>query len=180
VVAAGAIAATLALGPVIRRIETQTREKAPKSRIGRLAPALRAIADGVEEAIAQLRTANPALLVSLCGYMAFDILALWGSFRAIGFAPQLTIVWIAYLIGQLGNLIPLPGGIGGVELGLIGTLVLYGLPALTAAAAVLLYRVLELWIPGALGIVAFVQLRLLLRREADAIELCQPGDVVGI
>jgi uncharacterized protein (TIRG00374 family) len=179
-VAAGAIAATLALGPILGRLETRIRDRAAKSAVVRLAPALRATADGVEDAVAHLRTGNPMLLVSLFGYMVFDILALWGSFRAFGFAPQLTIVWIAYLIGQLGNLVPLPGGIGGVELGLIGMLILYGLPAATSTAAVLLYRVLELWIPAVLGIVAFVQLRMLLRREADAIELCRPGDSIEI
>ena len=63
---------------------------------------------------------------------------------------------MAHLIGQLGNWIPIPGGIGGVEAGLIGALLLYGLPAVTATAAVLLYRVIELWIPGLLGIAAFV------------------------
>jgi hypothetical protein len=62
----------------------------------------------------------------------------------------------------------------------VGALVLYGLPALTATAAVLLYRVIELWIPGVLGIAAFVQLRLLLRQETEAIKLCKPGDTVEI
>ncbi len=112
--------------------------------------------------------------------MVFDILALWASFRAVGSAPEVTIVWIAYIIGQLGNLIPLPAGIGGVELGLIGMLVLYGLPVVASTAAVLLYRLLELWIPAILGLVAFVQLRTLLRREADAIDLCRPGDQVEV
>ena len=60
------------------------------------------------------------------------------------------------LIGQLGNLIPIPGGIGGVEAGLIGALLLYGLRVVTATAAVLLYRVIALLIPGLLGIAAFV------------------------
>jgi uncharacterized protein (TIRG00374 family) len=170
--AAGAIGATLTLGRMIRRLSRPAPTTTARTRGGRLAAVLRATADGVEEAVAHLRTGNPVLLASLSGYMFFDILALWISFRALGFAPQLTIVWIAYLIGQLGNLIPLPGGIGGVELGLIGTLALYGLPALTATAAVLLYRVLELWIPAALGVVAFVQLRLLLRRNDEAIKLC--------
>jgi uncharacterized protein (TIRG00374 family) len=114
------------------------------------------------------------------GYLVFDILALWVSFRALGSTPELTIVWMAYLIGQLGNWIPIPGGIGGTELGLVGMLVLYGLPAVTATAAVLLYRVIELWIPSTFGIVAFAQLRAMLRREADAIDLCQPGEVVEI
>ena len=90
------------------------------------------------------------------------------------------IIWMAYLIGQLGNWLPVPGGIGGTELGLVGALVLYGLPALIATAAVVLYRVIELWIPAVLGIAAFVQLRLLLRRETEAIQLCKPGDIVEI
>ena len=127
-----------------------------------------------------LRQHNPRLLAGLLGYMVFDILVLWASFRALGSMPELTIVSIAYLIGQLGNLLPIPGGIGGVELGLIGALVVYGLPATAATAAVLLYRVVELCIPAALGLPAFIQLRTLLRREADAIELCRPGEVVQI
>ena len=98
----------------------------------------------------------------------------------MGATPELPLILMAYLIGQLGNWLPVPGGIGGTELGLVGALVLYGLPALTATAAVLLYRVIELWIPAVLGITAFVQLRLLLRRETEAIKLCKPGDTVEI
>jgi hypothetical protein len=40
--------------------------------------------------------------------------------------------------------------------------------------------VIELWIPAVLGIAAFVQLRLLLRQETEAIKLCKPGDTVEI
>ncbi len=127
-----------------------------------------------------IKRSNPLLMFGIVGYMLFDILVLWASFRALGSSPELTIVWIAYLIGQLGNLIPIPGGIGGVELGLVATLVLYGLPALLSTAAVLLYRVIELWVPAILGAVAFVQLRRLLRREAESIDLCQPGEIVEI
>ena len=57
---------------------------------------------------------------------------------------------------------------------------LFGLPALTGTAAVLLYCVIELWIPAVLGIAAFVQLRLLLKRETEAIRLCTPGDTIEI
>jgi uncharacterized protein (TIRG00374 family) len=180
VVGAGAIAATLALRRLIRGLETWLRRHPDHRRLARIMPALGATADGVDEAVRQLRRSNPMLLVGLIGYMLFDILVLWASFRAIGAKPELTIVWIAYLIGQLGNWIPIPGGIGGTELGLVGALVLYGLPALTATAAVLIYRVIELWIPAALGIVAFLQLRVLLRREADAIDVCQPGETIEV
>ena len=179
-VAVGAIVASLALGHLARRTETRLRARPQESRLTRLGPVLLAAADGVDEAVAQLRRGSPLLLVALVGYMAFDIFVLWASFRAVGSAPEVSIVWIAYLIGQLGNWLPLPGGIGGVEIGLIGTVVLFGLPVANATAAVLLYRVIELWIPAALGIVAFIQLRRLLRREAESIELCQPGDAVEI
>jgi len=179
-VAIAAIAATLALGRLARRIEAQMRGQSRRFRLARVAPALLAAADGVDEALKQLRRATPLLLLGLFGYMVFDILTLWASFRALGSTPQLPIIWIAYVIGQLGNLVPLPGGIGGVELGLIGALVLYGLPAVIATAAVLVYRVIELWIPAALGAVAFVQLRIMLRREAHEIDLCRPGETVQI
>jgi uncharacterized protein (TIRG00374 family) len=178
-VAAGAVVATLALGRLSRRIgRASTQSK--RGWLARLSPALSATAEGVEEAVRLLRRRDLPLLIGLVGYMLFDILVLWASFRALGSAPQLTIIWIAYLIGQLGNLIPIPGGIGGVELGLIGALVLYGVPAVNATATVLLYRVIELWIPALLGAVAFVQLRALLRRETMAIEICQPGEIIEI
>jgi len=180
VVAVAAIAGTVALGRLAHRIEARLRSGSGRSRLARLIPLVAAAADGVDEAVRQLRAGAPMLLLGVLGYLVFDILALWVSFRAIGSAPELTIVWMAYLIGQLGNWIPIPGGIGGTELGLVGMLVLYGLPAVTATAAVLLYRVIELWIPSAFGIVAFAQLRAMLRREADAIDLCQPGEVVEI
>jgi uncharacterized protein (TIRG00374 family) len=180
VVAAGAIAATLALRRLTRGGEARITQRGERSRWARIAPALSATADGIDEALRQLRQANPLLLVGLVGYLVFDLLAFWASFRAVGAAPELSIIWMAYLIGQLGNWLPVPGGIGGVELGLVGALALYGLPALTATAAVLLYRVIELWIPAVLGLAAFVQLRLLLRRETEAIKLCKPGDTIEI
>jgi glycosyltransferase 2 family protein len=180
VVAAGAIAATLAMRRLARGAEARVRRRGAGSRWARLAPALSATSDGIDEALHQLRGANPLLLVGLVGFLVFDMLTFWASFRAVGASPELAVIGMAYLIGQLGNWLPVPGGIGGTELGLVGALVLYGLPALTATAAVLLYRVIELWIPAVLGIAAFVQLRLLLRREAEAIDLCQPGDTIEI
>jgi uncharacterized membrane protein YbhN (UPF0104 family) len=180
VVAAGAIVATLAMRRLARGAEARVRRRGAGSRWVRLAPALLATSDGIDEALHQLKGANPLLLVGLVGFLVFDMLTFWASFRAVGASPEFAVIGMAYLIGQLGNWLPVPGGIGGTELGLVGALVLYGLPALTATAAVLLYRVIELWIPAILGIAAFVQLRLLLRRETEAINLCQPGDTIQI
>ena len=180
VVSAAAIAGTLGMRGLARRAEARVRSRGESSRWFRLAPALAALSSGVDEAFHQLRESDPLLIVGLVGYLVFDQLAFWASFRAVGASPDIALIWIAYLIGQLGNWIPIPGGIGGVELGLVGALVLYGVPAVTATAAVLLYRVIELWIPAVFGIVAFAQLRVLLKREAEAINICQPGETVEI
>ena len=66
---------------------------------------------------------------------------------------------MGYLIGQLGGLLPLPGGLGGIDGGLIGTLIVYGTPAAPTAAAVLVYRVILFWLPLLVGGVAFISLR---------------------
>ncbi|MBV9336357.1 MAG: flippase-like domain-containing protein [Solirubrobacterales bacterium] len=179
-VAAAAIIATIALGRFARRAQIRIRQRNPGSRLARLAPALIATADGVDEALHQLRQLDPLLLLRLFGFLAFDIFAFWASFRAVGLSPALPVIAIGYLIGQLGNWIPIPGGIAGTELGLISVLILFGLPAVPVTAAVLLYRVIELWVPALLGLTAFVQLRLLLRRETEAIQLCEPGDNIDI
>jgi uncharacterized membrane protein YbhN (UPF0104 family) len=66
---------------------------------------------------------------------------------------------MAYLIGQMGGLLPIPGGIGGIDLGLFGTFVAYGTPAAVTAAAILAYRVILFWLPLVVGAVAFAALR---------------------
>jgi hypothetical protein len=142
--------------------------------------ALRATADGVGDATGMLRRRDPRLLGGLIGYLAFDILVLSAAFAALGSAPPIAVLGVAYLIGQLGNLVPLPGGIGGVEGGLIGALVVYGVKAVPATAAVLLYRALQLWIPAGLGAIAFFQLHSMLRQETTEIALCQEGETVEI
>jgi len=58
----------------------------------------------------------------------------------------------AYAAGQLaGRLVPLPGGLGGVEGGVLGGLMLTGTPPAAAAAAVLVYRVAGYWAVGTAG-----------------------------
>jgi uncharacterized membrane protein YbhN (UPF0104 family) len=67
---------------------------------------------------------------------------------------------LGYVIGQLGGLLPLPGSLGGIDGGLIGTLIVYDTPVAPTAAAVLVYRVILFWLPLLLGAVAFISLRL--------------------
>ena len=122
-------------------------------------------------------------MLGLLAYLVFDIMVLWTTFSAIGPAPPLGALAMGYLIGELGGLIPIPGGIGGIDAGLVGTLVLYHVPLTAAAGAVLGYRVIALSVPAIVGSAAFVALRRRLRREADAISVCAPHtemDVIGV
>jgi len=66
------------------------------------------------------------------------------------------VILMAYLIGQLGGALPIPGGIGGIDSGLIGTLIVYGIRAAGAVAAVLLDRVVLFWVPIVMGLPAFL------------------------
>jgi uncharacterized membrane protein YbhN (UPF0104 family) len=130
-----------------------------------------ALVKGTGEAIELVRSRDPLLLVGAFGYWAWDNAVLWATFQAFDASPDLTVILMGYLIGQLGGLLPLPGGVGGIDGGLIGALIVYGTPAATTAAAVLAYRVILFWLPLIIGGIAFASLRRGLNR-ADRPELC--------
>ncbi|HEV3389798.1 MAG TPA: YbhN family protein [Solirubrobacteraceae bacterium] len=134
--------------------------------------ALAAMADGIDQAIALLRTHSLGALSGSFFYMAFDIAALGFAFAAVGHVPSFGTLVLGYLIGQLGNLIPLPGGIGGTEGALVGVFALYGVNVSDAVAAVFLYRLFQLAIPAVLGAPAFVMLRRRLMREDKPASVC--------
>ncbi len=136
-----------------------------------LASARRALVSGTAEAIVLLRTRDRMMLLGALGYWAWDNAVLWATFQAFDSSPALSVILMGYLIGQLGGLLPLPGGVGGIDGGLIGTLVVFGTPAATTAAAVLAYRVILFWLPLVVGGIAFAFLRRALNR-ADRPELC--------
>jgi uncharacterized membrane protein YbhN (UPF0104 family) len=141
---------------------------------GRVARAARTLGRGVSEALRLLRTGNPAIVLGSLGYWAFDNMVLWACFRGFGVHLALTVVLMGYLIGQLGGLLPIPGGLGGVEGGLVGTLVVYGVSVRDAVAAVLAYRVIQFWIPLLLSLPAFVSLQRGLNRP-ERPDLCAPA-----
>ena len=85
---------------------------------------------------------------------------------------------LAYIIGQLGGLVPLPGGAGGLDLGLIGALVLYGSSAADATVAVLAYRALYLVVPATLGLPALASLRRRLAQPESQLIFCAPGETL--
>jgi uncharacterized protein (TIRG00374 family) len=131
----------------------------------------KALVGGTGEALQIARSRNLLVITGSLGYWLWDNAALWAAFHAFGSSPPLTVVLLGYLIGQLGGLLPLPGGLGGIDGGLIGTLIVYGTPAAETAAAVLVYRVILFWLPLLVGAVAFVSLRRGLN-SPDRPELC--------
>jgi uncharacterized membrane protein YbhN (UPF0104 family) len=145
------------------------------ARAGRLLrQGLKATADGVDLTKALLRARSFGVIVGSLAYMAFDIAALACGFAAVGPVPGFGPLVMGYLIGQLGNLVPLPGGIGGTEAGLVGAYALYRVNVPLALAAVLIYRLFQLAIPSLLGLPAFVLLRRKLAHGQQRADLCGP------
>jgi uncharacterized protein (TIRG00374 family) len=136
--------------------------------------ALEAVADGVDQAKALLRSHSFGVIFGSLAYMGFDIAALGAAFAATGNVPAFGTLVLGYLIGQLGNLIPLPGGIGGTEGALIGVFALYGVSLTEASAAVLAYRLFQIFIPALLGVPAFLALRHSLMHADNPAAMCAP------
>lgn len=115
------------------------------------------IADGVRGALRAAADRDPRVLGAVA-WWAMDIVTLWACLRAFGGHPPLAPLVMAYFVGQLGNLLPLPGGIGGVDGALIGALVGFGTPTGLAIAGVLAYRAFSFWLPTIPGVVAYARL----------------------
>jgi uncharacterized protein (TIRG00374 family) len=131
----------------------------------RLASVPTAMATGVRTALALIRNANPGLLGALA-WWGFDIATLWACFHAFGYQPQAGVIVMAYFVGWLGNLLPLPGGVGGVEGGMIGAFTVLGVSVQAAVIAVLAYRAFSFWLPTLPGVLAYFQLRRTVRTWA--------------
>jgi uncharacterized protein (TIRG00374 family) len=124
----------------------------------RLATAPASVSAGVREAIAHLRSKDPALIGSFA-FWGFNIAVLWACFHAFGDPPTWGVLIMGYFVGMLGNLLPLPGGVGGVDGGMIGAFAAFGIDFGLATVAVLSYRGFAFWLPTIPGAVAYFQLR---------------------
>ncbi len=94
------------------------------------------------------------LLLTACFVMCLD-----ASVRAFGdesTSVSIASVAVVFLAGNaLGSAAPTPGGVGAVEATLTVGLIAVGLPSEVAAPAVLLFRLLTLWLPVLPGWLAF-------------------------
>lgn len=139
---------------------------------GRLRTVAVSVHEGTTEAGRLLRSGDPLLYGGAIGYWLFDNLVLLAAFHAFGASPPVIVVLLAYLVGQLGGALPIPGGLGGIDGGLLGALIVYGIDPAQAAAGVLLYRVILFWVPLIMGVPAFVSLRRGLQRTERADLTC--------
>jgi putative heme transporter len=117
-------------------------------------------ATGVRTAIGLARAREWGLLGAVA-WWGFDIGTLWACFHAYspGNPPPISVVIMAYFVGMLANTLPLPGGIGGVDGGMIGAFLAFGVPGGYATVAVLTYRAFAFWLPTLPGAIAYFQLR---------------------
>ncbi|GAC1520556.1 MAG: hypothetical protein NVS2B6_04240 [Thermoleophilaceae bacterium] len=140
----------------------------------RLRSAIAILPDGARDLAAVMR--RHGWWVGSLGWWVGDCGALWAAFRATGGAPALSVLILAYMLGQLGNALPLPGGVGGVEPLMLGIFVASGVDAGLAAAAIVCYRALALGIQGLAGAVALTTLAPELRGwRVRADTTCPPG-----
>jgi uncharacterized membrane protein YbhN (UPF0104 family) len=113
------------------------------------------LGSSVRGAVVLARSADPRLLGAFV-WWTFDGAVLWAMLHALGVAPSLPVVVLAYFLGQLANTLPVPGAVSG---GMTGALVAFGVEADLALASVLAYRSLAIWIPAPVGLYALAGLR---------------------
>ena len=125
---------------------------------GRVRRLVGPVARGVRDARDLLRAGNPALLGALM-WWGFQVAVLWACFEAFGDAPSAAVLAVAFFVGMLANLLPLPGGVGGVDGGMVGALIAFGVEPELALLAVLGYRGFVFWLPIVPGAIAYLTLR---------------------
>ena len=102
----------------------------------------------------------PLALCGVVGKPGFDYLALVCCLAAVGARPNPSLVLLAYVAGALLAMIPFtPGGLGFVEAGLSGMLVLAGVSGQQAVVGTLAYRLVSFWLPLPAGGIAYLLFR---------------------
>ncbi|MBB4891430.1 uncharacterized protein (TIRG00374 family) [Streptomyces olivoverticillatus] len=102
------------------------------------------------------------LVVGIGGMLlltAANVMCLDASIRAFGGDLSYASIAVVFLTANaLGSAAPTPGGVGAVEFAMTGALTFAGLPAEQAAPAVLLFRLMTLWLPVLPGWISFTHL----------------------
>jgi uncharacterized membrane protein YbhN (UPF0104 family) len=125
---------------------------------GRIRSGLLAIAGSIRATEQVLFTADWRIIGAIA-FLWCDIGVLAACFAAAGSVPPLGAIVLAYQIGYISNLIPVPGNIGVLDGSMVGMFVLYGTSATLATAATVVYHAIALWVPAMWGTLAFLILR---------------------
>ena len=161
-------------GDLERRVEGLAQRR---GWVGRLATQLATVpqvaGNGARLALSIVRDQPTVLLWSLV-WWAFDVATLWATFHAFGEPPATGTLVLCYFLGQMGNLLPLPGGVGGAEGGMVGAFAASGVDAGLALLAVVSYQLISTYLPALPGLASYIDLRRRMRGWDSA-----PGAVAG-
>ncbi len=113
-------------------------------------------------------------MLGAAGFLCLDMAALWAACRATGHPLGLLALAVAYCIGYLATLIPIPAGLGVLDSGLAGALVLYGFSPAASVGSVLVYHAISVWVPGLGGLIAWLPTRARERTQPQLIQAAQP------
>jgi uncharacterized membrane protein YbhN (UPF0104 family) len=114
-------------------------------------------------------------MLGAAGFLLLDMAALWAVCRATGHPLGVLALSLAYFIGYLASMLPVPAGLGVLDSGLAGALVLYGFSPAASVGAVLVYHAIAIWIPGLGGLVAWLPTRRQRLAEAAGLSLAEPA-----
>jgi uncharacterized protein (TIRG00374 family) len=164
-VAIGALVILLSLAALLVPVNLEHRATRAAQHGGRLArlasraaPAPAVAREAVALALGLVRR-HPSALVAALAWWAFDVAVLWTTFEMVGTPPAIGVIVLCYFLGQVAQVIPLPGGVGPVEGGMIAAFAACDVPVALAIVAVLSYQTVSRWLPVLPGAWAYVRLR---------------------
>jgi uncharacterized protein (TIRG00374 family) len=104
------------------------------------------------------RVRNNVLFAAL--WWGFDIFCLFLVMLAFGYTISLGSLLMAYSVAYtVATFVPTPGGLGAVEALLLALFAGFGVPADVSVASVLVYRVINFWLPIPFGMGAYATVR---------------------
>jgi uncharacterized protein (TIRG00374 family) len=97
------------------------------------------------------------ILLSSVSLTVCNVLSLYFAAKSLRVEVGFVNILVIYTLGVgTGVATPTPGGLGGVEAGLVLGLIAYHVIAPQALAVVLIYRLISYWIPAAFGVLMLI------------------------
>ena len=105
--------------------------------------------------LALLKSAASVICITLT-----NVLLLFSAIGAVGQSLPFITVFVVFSVGvAFGALFPTPGGLGGVEAGLVAGLIGFGVEPALAIAVAILFRFATFWMPLVVGNIIFLLVR---------------------